>query len=104
MSDTPRTDAAMFCPGTGNQYEELVDADFARQLERELTELRESLAYAIGEADSWLFTAYGREKVQGSKMDKARRLATATPTPPPLSPATPATVPAEPGSTPPADR
>lgn len=36
MSDTPRTDAAAFSPGTGNQWEELVDADFARQLEREL--------------------------------------------------------------------
>lgn len=37
-SDTSRTDAAAFSPGTGNQWEDVVDADFARQLERELAE------------------------------------------------------------------
>ena len=64
-----------------------------------LEELRESLAYAIGEADGWLYECRGKEKILGPEMDKARRLATAE-TPPPLSPpATPATVPAEPGST-----
>ena len=44
MSDTPKTDSAAFSPRTGNQWEELVDADFARQLERELAEARRDAA------------------------------------------------------------
>jgi len=35
--ETPRTDAKAITPSKGNKIEPFVDADFARQLERELT-------------------------------------------------------------------
>lgn len=41
--NTPLTDAALFAPGMGNQSEELVNADFARQLERDRARLLEAL-------------------------------------------------------------
>lgn len=53
MSETPRTDAAMvpiertrsWCPVAA--ISPFVDADFARQLERELTEARKALGEAV---------------------------------------------------------
>jgi len=69
-----------------------------------INELRESLAYAISEADAWLYECWGKEKVRGPEMDKARSLATAASTPPRSPPPTQTTAPAAPGSTPPADQ
>lgn len=43
MTDTPETDAATFDPFDG-QGGEVVDADFARALERERNALRERLS------------------------------------------------------------
>ena len=43
MSDTPRTDAAAF--GSQVMAHEMVHADFARELERELNELVEDRDY-----------------------------------------------------------
>jgi hypothetical protein len=42
MSDTPRTDAAVYHDGSGDQWPEVVPAEFARVLERELNALRPS--------------------------------------------------------------
>lgn len=41
MSDTPRTDAATWVTGEGADQDEVVHADFARQLERELAYAKE---------------------------------------------------------------
>jgi hypothetical protein len=45
VSDTPRTDLAIKCIGPTGKA--LVEADFARQLERETAALREALSEAI---------------------------------------------------------
>lgn len=55
MSDTPKTDAAVFTvdvafvshDGLASEPEEVVEPDFARQLERENAELRKLLREAI---------------------------------------------------------
>jgi len=49
MSDTPRTDAkAQFFGFNPDEGEEFVQADFARELERENAELRERLEILAG--------------------------------------------------------
>ncbi len=48
MSDTPRTDAAPKAEYRDAMFCELVSADFARQLERELTEKQSALEIVAG--------------------------------------------------------
>lgn len=115
MSDTPRTDALEsqmdgFSLGdAGSLFVEL-----ARELEREAAAQR-----VLHESDAYCpKCGHNRDKSSVSTIDMQdgtrqcqmcgtgwREIAaTATPTPPPLSPPKTATVPAEPGSTPPERR
>ena len=53
MSDTPRTDAAEHNMGSVVEPHYVVDADFSRDLERELVAARAKVVKLKGEAESW---------------------------------------------------
>ena len=79
MSDTPRTDAARltiherqrFAASKGVLYE-LVPADFARQLEREVTRLRAALEAIL--AAEIIYTGAITETMEKSGMDSVIEL------------------------------
>ena len=50
--NTPITDAAVFAPGMGQQSEELVNADLARQLERDRARLMEAALWIFNNSNS----------------------------------------------------
>ena len=51
---TPRTDAVVYTSDNGDTQTDVVDASFARQLERELNETKEKLAIAMRFAETRL--------------------------------------------------
>lgn len=51
MSDTPRTDSESW--RDNEEFDEVVSADFARQLERELNSVLQSLERVQHERDIW---------------------------------------------------
>lgn len=48
MTKTPKTDAAMFYQPSDRHTDEVVSADFARQLEEENNNMLEAIQYAYG--------------------------------------------------------
>lgn len=76
MTDTPRTDEAIEAYDACGKSRDLVLADFARQLERELDEARAALRGAIGcfnrrRGTTWSWDAIGANGDQLARWRKA---------------------------------
>ena len=71
MSDTPRTDAALWSTETGDYTSEtVVDVDFARELERENAKLRAELGKLNGEWATLMSDVH--DYFAGEKADRSR--------------------------------